>query len=105
MDFKSNIYKVEFTEVCKEEMIEIYRYISENLVAENSAKKLMKKIKKAIMNLDTMPFLYAKIKKNYGVERDYRRIVVDNFVVLYTVDIDIKKIYIVHIYYGGKNYL
>lgn len=57
------------------------------------------------MDFKSNIYKYAKIKKNYGVERDYRRIVVDNFVVLYTVDIDIKKIYIVHIYYGGKNYL
>ena len=40
MDSKKEIYEIEFTEDCRDE---IYEYISEKLVAENSAKKLMRK--------------------------------------------------------------
>lgn len=36
---------------------------------------------------------------------DFRRMVVKNFVVLYTVDDSKKKVYIVHMYYGRRNYL
>ena len=35
----NNHYKIEFTEECLREMKKVYNYISDNLYAENSAKK------------------------------------------------------------------
>lgn len=48
MDFK---YNLEFTDDCKNEILEIYEYISQNLASTEAAKKLMKKIKTSIMHL------------------------------------------------------
>ena len=45
MDFK---YNLEFTDDCKNEILEIYEYISQNLASTEAAKKLMKKIKTSI---------------------------------------------------------
>ena len=42
MDFK---YNLEFTDDCKNEILEIYEYISQNLASTEAAKKLMKKNK------------------------------------------------------------
>ena len=105
MDSKKEIYEIEFTEDCREEIDEIYEYISEKLVAENSAKKLMLKMRAAIMDLSESPNLYMKIEKKDKLKREYRRIVIDNFVVLYTVDESNKKVYIAHMYYGRRDYL
>ena len=105
MDSKKEIYEIEFTEDCREEIDEIYEYISEKLVAENSAKKLMRKMRDAIRDLSESPNLYMKIEKKDKLKREYRRIVIDNFVVLYTVDESNKKVYIAHMYYGRRDYL
>lgn len=105
MDSKKEIYEIEFTEDCREEIDEIYEYISEKLVAENSAKKLMRKMRDAVMDLSESPNLYMKIEKKDKLKREYRRIVIDNFVVLYTVDESNKKVYIAHMYYGRRDYL
>lgn len=105
MDSKKEIYEIEFTEDCREEINEIYEYISEKLVAENSAKKLMRKMRDAVMDLSESPNLYMKIEKKDKLKREYRRIVIDNFVVLYTVDESSKKVYIAHMYYGRRDYL
>ena len=105
MDSKKEIYEIEFTEDCREEIDEIYEYISEKLVAENSAKKKKKKMRDAIMDLSESPNLYMKIEKKDKLKREYRRIVIDNFVVLYTVDESNKKVYIAHMYYGRRDYL
>ena len=74
MDSKKEIYEIEFTEDCREEIDEIYEYISEKLVAENSAKKLMRKMRDAIMDLSESPNLYMKIEKKDKLKREYRRI-------------------------------
>ena len=47
----------------------------------------------------------AKIEKVDRVKRQYRRLVVNNYIILYTVDEKEKIVYIAHIYYGGRNYL
>ena len=98
-------YEIEFTDDCIEEMEEIYRYISENLNASVSAKRLIQKVKKDTLALEISPRLYAKIEKNDKFERQYRRMIVKNYVILYTIDEQNKKIYISHMYYGRRNYM
>lgn len=57
------------------------------------------------MDLSESPNLYMKIEKKDKLKREYRRIVIDNFVVLYTVEESSKKVYIAHMYYGRRDYL
>lgn len=104
-DSNQKIYEVEFTEDCIEEMDEIYNYISNKLVANTAAKKLIKQVKKEVLALEVSPMLYMKIDKKDKFEREYRRMVVKNYVVLYTIDEENKKVYISHMYYGRRNYL
>ena len=75
------------------------------MVAKNAAKELMKKIKTTVMNLATSPRLYMKIEKGNRRKSEFRRIVIDNYIILYTIDEDKKIVYISHMYYGGRNYL
>lgn len=105
MDSKKEIFEIEFTEDCRDEIKEIFKYISESLVAKDAAKRLMKKMRKNVMDLAESPLLYGKIEKKDKRKRDFRRIVVDNYVILYTVDETKKTVYISHMYYSGKNYL
>ena len=88
-------YKVKFTEKC----------IEEKLKAENAANRLRIKIKDSIKGLYTSPEMYAKTEKLDRIKRVYRRIPIDNYVLLYTVDKENKIVYISHMYYGGRNYL
>ena len=63
MGFKTEIYEIVFTEDSKNEIKEIYDYISNNLVNEEAAKRLMRKIKEKVLNLSKTPKLYKKSKK------------------------------------------
>ena len=105
MDSKKEIYEIEFTEDARDEIREIYEYISKNLVNQDAAKRLMRKMRKNVMDLAESPKIYAKIKKKDRMKREFRRMVVDNFIVLYTIDENNKTLYISHMYYGRRNYL
>ena len=98
-------YQVEFTDECIEEINEIYEYISKKLIANESAKRLIQKVKKNILLLSSNPRLYTKIEKENDIELEYRRMVINNYVVLYTIDDEKKIVYISHMYYGKRNYL
>ena len=98
-------YKVIITPTAYKEINKIYDYISEDLYAEKATKNLMRKVEESIQNLKDAPKIHAKIEKIDELKRQYRRIVIKNFVILYTIDEINKVIYVSHMYYGGRNYL
>lgn len=65
----------------------------------------MNEIEKETMYLKSLPKMYARIKQSSNFERIYREVVINNYVLIYTVDYKNEIVYIVHFYYSGKNYL
>lgn len=58
-----------------------------------------------IINIKENPSIYMKIGKADKLNREYHRIVIKNYIVLYTIDYEKEKVYISHMFYGRKNYL
>ncbi|MCI8411748.1 MAG: type II toxin-antitoxin system RelE/ParE family toxin [Clostridia bacterium] len=86
-------------------MNKIYNYINEELYAENAAKNLMKKVEDEVQRLKYSPKIHAKIEKIDELKRNYRKIVINNYIILYTIDEKNHIVFISHMYYGGKNYI
>lgn len=105
MAFNDKNMEVKFTEECVEEMLEIYEYISYNLKENTAAKRFISNVMDKILNLSKTPELYTKIGKTDKLKREYHRIVIKNYIILYTVDYDKNKIYISRLIYGKRNYL
>lgn len=98
-------YKIQFTEKCLEDIEDACQYIKEKLKEENAANRLRIKIKDSVKGLSISPEMYAKTEKFDRLKNEYRRIPIDNYVLLYTVNKKRNTVYIVHFYYGGRNYL
>lgn len=105
MDISENEYKIVFTNDCRMEMDYIYSYITNNLYNQNAARRLMQKVEDSIQGLKEMPKSYPIIKKYAGLDFEYRRIIINNYAIIYTISEIEKTIYIVHMYYSGSNYL
>ena len=104
MDIKNN-YKVIFTETAEIELDGIYDYISRTLLSENSAKKLMTKIEESALRLEMFPES-CSIADGYIINGiQYRKLIVDNYILLYNIDENIKQVNIIHAFYGRRNYL
>ena len=93
-----NQYNVELTDECKKDIRNIYTYIRNNLDAEDAANRLIDKFEFAIRNLEYFSKIYAVIDKYENIRRIYRRIVVNNYIILFTIDEKDKKVYVSHIY-------
>ena len=65
----------------------------------------MKQVEEEIQNLKWMPKRNMVIKRILEIELEYRRLIIKNFVVIYTVSEKEKTVYIVHMFYGRSNYL
>lgn len=83
----------------------IYDYIREDLKSEQASKNLMRQVEQRIQLLQYTPQLYAKTEKTDELKMVYRKIVIKNYVILYTIDEDKRIVYISHMYYGKTRFL
>ena len=104
MDISNELYKIMFTNDAISEMKNIFDYIFGELYAPNVAKDLMLSIDKSIDNLKYMPKTHRVIKKYDELDLEYRRIVVKQYCIIYTIDETDKKVYIIHLYHSKRNY-
>lgn len=102
MDIK---YEIIITERAKEELKDIYNYISNSLMAENAANNLMQEFENNILRLEDMPESCSIIEYYKNKKYVYRKLLIKNYVVIYRVDSSTKTVYITRIVYGGMNYL
>lgn len=98
-------YKVIITPTAYREMNRIYEYITEDLYAENAAKDLMEIVENKIQRLKYSPKIHTEINKIDELERNYRKIIIKNYIILYTINEENKTVFIAHMYYSGINYI
>ena len=98
-------YRVKLTDQFLDEFEEICDYISNKLKNIDASNRLREKVIYNILLLENSPRMCTEIEKADRTGRQYRRLVVNNYVILYTIDEGEKIVYIAHIYYGGRNYL
>ena len=80
------MYKIIFTDEFDEEIQQIYDYISKNLKEKEIADRFISKVYGRIEDLKIFPKMYMKIEKMDRLHNEYHRLVVNNYIVLYTVD-------------------
>lgn len=102
MDIK---YDIIITERAKQELKEIYGYISKSLMEENAAEKLIDKIEKELLQLEDIPEGFSVIENYRKKDFEYRRLPINNYVAIYRIDKEKREVYIIRIVYGGRNYL
>lgn len=100
----TNTYEIIFTDTAKEELEEIYEYISEHLLEVGAANKLMDEIEQSILRLEQNPYscVEVHIKPHNNV---YRKLVIDNYIALYEIEETYKQVVIYRVVYGKRDYL
>lgn len=102
MDTKN--YEIILTDTAKEELSNIYKYISENLYEEMTANRLMNKIEENILRLKQNPYSCVKVSVRPHKEI-YRRLVIDNFIALYDVEEKYSQVIIYRVLNSKMDYL
>lgn len=100
----TNNYEIVLTDIAKEEIEEIYEYISEHLLEPIAANRLMDKIEQNILRLERNPYSCVEVHIKPHDEI-YRKLVIDNYIALYEVDEKYKQVVIYRVIYGKMDYL
>ena len=102
---KNMEYSIKLADQFLNEFEEICDYISKKLKNIDASNRLREKVIYNVLLLENSPKMCTEIEKTDRTERKYRRMVVNNYVILYTIDEQKKIVYVAHIYYAGRNYL
>lgn len=94
-------FNVMYTIGAKKDLHNIFRYISEKLLAPENAVGQIERIMSAIRRLDTMPNRNRLYKEEPWYSRGVRFFPIDNYLVFYKVNDETETVYVVRIMYGG----
>lgn len=98
-------YNIQITEPAEKDLHEIAVYIAKELLEPETAKKIVSKIAKAIINLEDMPFRNAIITDARLTHIGIGKTFVDNYIVFYIVTEESKTVTIIRILYTRRNWI
>ena len=96
-------YKIKLSKVAKDELENIYRYITYSLLEPKIADRLRYKILNDILRLEHSPHSGMKIHIGFR-NKVFRRLISGRYIILYRINEHQRLIKIYHICYGRRNY-
>ncbi|MBE6742080.1 MAG: type II toxin-antitoxin system RelE/ParE family toxin [Ruminococcaceae bacterium] len=97
------MYKLEFLPIAKDDMLEIIKYNAKDLKNSVAAERLAEEFITSADRICEFPYsnsVYTPIKP---LETEYRRIIVNNYLMFYTVDEGKKTVTIMRVIYAKRN--
>ncbi|MFI3227956.1 MAG: type II toxin-antitoxin system RelE/ParE family toxin [Clostridia bacterium] len=98
------MYKLQITSLASKELDEIVLYISCNLKNPIAATNFLDEVEKCYAMLKSNPKIYEYCQDERLYKLRYRKVVVKNYVLIYRIDEASKTVYVLHIFYGKRDY-
>ena len=98
-------YNVIVSDEAHNDIDSVLDYIVNALKNPIAAKKLLGRIEEAYTDLADNPFIYACCADSRLQKDGYRKVVINNYVLIYRIDETDNKVYVVRFFYGRQNYI
>ena len=98
------MYTLEYLPIAMRDMVDIAKYISQKLSNPIAAERLTNEMIESANKLTEFPYInpvYHSIKK---IKKEYRRLIVKNYIMFYYVDESRKLITVARVIYAHRNY-
>lgn len=96
-------YSVKITEQAEFDLKSIFEYIALDLQSLEIAVGQLERLEKSIMGLNVMPERFRLYEKEPWHSRGLRIMPVDNYLVFYIPDHEVKTVYVIRVMYGGRD--
>ena len=96
--------KVMIAKAAYTDLEQLIRYISDELAEPQTALKLTNKLESAILSLSEMPERGRYVQDEAFASRGIRRILVENYIIFYNVDMTSCTVNIIRILYAKRNW-
>lgn len=97
-------YNILMTKNATNDLIEITKYISNEILAPYTAKKLLKNIRVTVTNLAQMPTRHALVNDKKLALQGIRQLLVDNYIVFYIVSEKSNTVTVIRILYSRRDW-
>jgi toxin ParE1/3/4 len=97
-------FRLTITEAANQDMDEIFSYIINDLCNPKAAIDIVDAIEAKYEEVCLHPYMFEASRDKILGNKGYRRIPVQNYVILYKIDEKEKMIIIARIFYCGQNY-
>ena len=101
---ESDLFSVHFTPLAFEDLDEIDSYLSDALCNPQAAEKLLHEMQAGINRLRTFPMSGSSVDDPYLAAKGYRKLVVQNYLVLHLIDQEQHGVVIMRIVHGAREY-
>jgi plasmid stabilization system protein ParE len=98
-------YKIAVSEPAENDLHDIVRYISAQLSAPMTALKMMDTIEEAIAGLSDIPKKYPLVSDDRLKAMDYRKLLVKNYIVFFSLDDKSNIVDVERILYARRDWL
>lgn len=98
-------YIIKFTAHARKDLDRIFFYIASELYAPQAATCIMKMIDQSISNLSTQPFIAPLINDEFLSKKGLRKLVAEDYIILYKVQKTANNVMIYRIVNGKTNYI
>lgn len=98
------MYKIEYLPSARQDMIDIAYYISHELCNLSVAEKLSVDFIEAVDRLQLFPYANAVYIPIRPLKHEYRKLLVQNYIVFYRVDEEIKRVTVARVIYARRDY-
>lgn len=95
-----NKYTYAFTPLAEQDIDAVLEYISENLHNLKAASDMLDKIERAIENACMLPYGFPDCGIYYITDEKIRHIPIDNYVLIYSIDEDTKRLNVLRFRYA-----
>ena len=97
-------YKIVITNVAEKDLNEIIDYISKKLFAPKAASEFLDKIELYYENIALNPLMFPSCESINLKHKNYRKAVLENYIMFYKVDDVNKTVYIMRFVYAKSDY-
>ena len=98
-------YKIIITPDAEADLIELRNYISDVLLARDTARGCIRAIGKEIASLSEMPARYRAVDDEPWHSLGIRKVIANNFYVYYRVDESAKRVSVLNVIYAKRDQL
>lgn len=98
------MYNVLVTDSADQELDEILSYLTIQLQNPSAAMAFVDEVQSVYESLEHMPYMYELAHDARLHLMGYHKVVIKNYIMLYRVDEDLQTVYILHFFYGARQY-
>lgn len=96
-------YRINYSADSLGDLREIYNYIANELMAPENAAAQVKRIRKKVRSLTSMPERFVLVEWEPWHSMEAHKLPVDNFIIYYQVKDEVNVVNVVRVFYGGRN--